>query len=286
MTGKYRKGTLPNLIIIGAQKCGTTSLHYYLGLHPQISMSREKELDFFLKDRNWHRGIEWYQSRFIARAKVHGESSPNYTGYPMWDGVPERMHSVIPGAKLIYILRDPIERMVSHYIQLQSVGLEDRAVEVAFKPLNNDNGYICRSRYFMQLQQYLPYFPSSNILIITAEDLLNERRRTLEKVFAFLGVDETFYSPKFLSIKHGSVGKRRKNRIGLLLKQFAEDNMTKIFSTHVRMKFGKVIGLAFATEIARPVLDESFRAELISFFKEDIDGLKEFTDADFGLWSV
>lgn len=286
MTRKYEKGTLPNLIIIGAQKCGTTSLHYYLGLHPQISMSREKELEFFVEERNWPRGIEWYKSHFTTSAKVRGESSPNYTGYPKWGGVPERMHSVIPDAKLIYILRDPIDRMISQYVQLQSAGLDDRTVEEAFELLSNDNSYIRRSRYFLQLQRYLPYFPSSNILIITAEDLLNDRRRTLEKVFAFLNVDKTFYSPKFLNIKHGSVGKKRKNRIGLLLKQFAESNMTKIFSTDMRMKLGRVIELAFATEIARPVLDESLRAELISFFKEDIDRLRKFTGYDFASWCV
>jgi hypothetical protein len=249
-------------------------------------MSREKELEFFIEDRNWDKGIEWYKSHFATSAQVHGESSPNYTGYPTWKGVPERMHSVIPDAKLIYILRDPLDRMVSQYVQLQSAGLDNRTVEKAFKPLSNDNSYIHRSRYFVQLQQYLPYFSSSNILIITAEDLLNERQRTLEKVFAFLGVDVAFYSPKFLNIKHGSIGKKRKNRIGLLLKQFAEDNMTRIFSTDVRMKLGRLIELAFGSEIPKPVLDESLRAELISFFKEDMDRLREFTGSDFASWCV
>ena len=283
---KYGKGNLPNLIVIGAQKSGTTSLHYYLGLHPQISMSREKELEFFMVDRNWHKGVEWYKSHFTTEAKVHGESSPNYTAYPAWGGVPERMYSVIPDTKLIYVLRDPIERMVSQYVQYVAVGLEDRPVEAAFRVLNNHNAYARRSRYFMQLQQYLEFFPRSNILMITAEDLLNERRKTLEKVFAFLCVDETFYSPKFHNIKHGSGGRRRKNRIGLVLKQFAESNIAKVFSTDMRMKMGQVIELAFSREIPRPVLDESSRAELVRFLKEDIDRLREFTGSDFSAWCV
>jgi len=283
---KYGQGNLPNLIVIGAQKSGTTSLHYYLGLHPQISMSREKELEFFMEDRNWHKGIEWYKSHFMTGAKVRGESSPNYTAYPMWDGVPERMHSVIPDTKLIYILRDPIERMLSQYVQYRSVGLDDKPVEIAFESLDNDNTYARRSRYFMQLQQYLKYFSSSKILVITAEDLLNERRKTLEKVFAFLSVDKTFYSPKFLNIKHGSGRRRQKNRIGLLLKHFAESDIAKVFSTDMRMKIGQVIELAFSTEIPRPVLDESLRAKLISFFKKDTDRLREFTGSDFSAWCV
>jgi len=111
-----KKGNLPNLIIIGAMKCATTSLHYYLNLHPQISMSEEKELDFFIHKNNWHKGIEWYKTNFTGNASVYGESSPNYTKYPFFNGVPERMHAVVPDAKLIYVVRDPIERIISHYI--------------------------------------------------------------------------------------------------------------------------------------------------------------------------
>ncbi len=95
---------LPNLIIIGAQKCATTSLHYYLSLHPHIFMSREKELNFFIFERNSHKGIEWYKSNFVIKANISGESSPDCTNYPFFDGVPERMYSVVPKAKLIYII--------------------------------------------------------------------------------------------------------------------------------------------------------------------------------------
>ena len=65
-------------------------------------MSREKELNFFVDELNWNKGIEWYKSNFIGEAKIHGESSPNYTNYPFFAGVPERMYSVVPKAKLIY----------------------------------------------------------------------------------------------------------------------------------------------------------------------------------------
>jgi hypothetical protein len=67
---------LPNLIIIGAMKCATTSLHYYLNLHPEILMSEEKQLDFFISELNWNKGIEWYESNFTDKAKIYGETSP------------------------------------------------------------------------------------------------------------------------------------------------------------------------------------------------------------------
>ena len=164
---KNRKGTLPNLIIIGAQKCATTSLHYYLNLHPEISMSKGKELNFFVSEYNWYKGVEWYKSNFIGTARIHGESSPSYTDYPFLKGVPERMYSIVPKVKLIYILRDPIDRIISQYVQWYTRRGENRTLEDGLKHLDNTNRYIRRSKYFMQLKQYLDYFPRSNILIIT-----------------------------------------------------------------------------------------------------------------------
>jgi hypothetical protein len=84
---------LPNLIVIGAQKCGTTSLHYYLSLHPEIAMSRTKELHFF--SRRWRRGLRWYERQFRDPAPIRGESSPSYAFYPVWRDVPERMAEVV-----------------------------------------------------------------------------------------------------------------------------------------------------------------------------------------------
>lgn len=79
---------LPNLVVIGAHKAGTTSLQFYLGLHPQIQMSSPKELDFFLEKHNWKKGVEWYASHFHGPEPVHGEGSPSYTLFPAgprWD---------------------------------------------------------------------------------------------------------------------------------------------------------------------------------------------------------
>ena len=88
---RKRHAELPNLIIIGGLKCGTTSIHHYLGLHPEIQMSKPKELNFFVEELNWDLGLDWYASRFDDRFKVRGESSPHYTNLPRFDGVAERI---------------------------------------------------------------------------------------------------------------------------------------------------------------------------------------------------
>jgi len=86
---------LPNLVIIGAAKCGTTSLHYYLNLHPQIFMSEMKELNFFAHEGHWKLGVKWYELQFPANMKrnikIYGEATPKYTHYPNIKDAAEKM---------------------------------------------------------------------------------------------------------------------------------------------------------------------------------------------------
>jgi len=117
-------GALPNLVVVGAMKCGTTALHGFLDRHPEIAMSDPKELNFFFgpaagsgDDAPWaegnrHRGVGWYRHQFPVAAPVRGESSPGYTS-PSEPHVAARMAALIPGARLVYLVRDPVERAVS-----------------------------------------------------------------------------------------------------------------------------------------------------------------------------
>src|SRR5215475_5027581 len=213
-TTMEKSSRLPNLIIIGAMKCGTSSLHYYLGFHPQIVMSQQKELNFFIQERNWSKGIDWYKSHFTGAATVYGEASPNYTNYPFWTGVPERMASILPDAKLIYLVRDPIERMISQYIHEMAASPEQRTFSEAITDTDN-NHYLSRSLYYVQLEQYLKHFSRSQILVLAQEELYAERRTVMETIFRFLEVDLTFSSEKFRQLRHLSKEKRRKTRFGI-----------------------------------------------------------------------
>ncbi|MBZ8180601.1 sulfotransferase family protein [Oscillatoria salina] len=285
IVAKNQAGTLPNLIIIGAMKCGTTSLHHYLNSHPQISMSREKELDFFLGKKKWQLGIEWYKSHFVGEAKIYGESSPNYTNYPRWENVPERMYSVIPQAKLIYILRDPVERIISNYIHQYATGKETRSINEALANFE-DNSYISRSSYYSQLEQYLKYFPEKNILVITLENLSNQPQLTLEKVGHFLNIEPEFDFSQTTKTLHSSVFKRRKNKWGELLSQTNLFKKIKKMPPEIRYHLEKLIYFPFSEQISRPNLDEKLRARLINYLQKDIERLRKHTGDRFKYWCL
>ena len=191
-----RQGALPNLVVVGGLKCGTTSLHHYLNLHPQIAMSRPKELNFFVAELNWDLGPQWYASHFDRGAGVRGESSPHYTNLPRFAGVAERMRELLgPEARIVYMVRDPIERMLSHYLHNVGGGYESRPLEVALA--DEGSAYVARSRYAMQLAPYLAAFGAARVRVIANEDLSCEREATMRGLFEFVGVDASFVSEQF-----------------------------------------------------------------------------------------
>src|SRR5690242_1505303 len=110
---------LPNFLVIAPPKTGSTSLHRYLEAHPEVFMSEQKELRFFIEQRNWNRGLAWYERHFrnAAGAKAVGEASPGYALYPLYQGVPERIASVLgTRCRFLYVVRNPVDRIRSHYL--------------------------------------------------------------------------------------------------------------------------------------------------------------------------
>lgn len=180
---------LPNFLIIGSMKSATTSLWSYLRQHPDVFLPEEKEPDFFIEDRAWGRGLDWYESLFAGAEDIaaRGEASVNYTKahVPSFRGVPERIATVLPDAKLIYIMRHPLERMISHYLHMRATGQEKLPAERA---LVEHPAYFQTSRYAWQLEGYLERFPSDRLLLLTSESLRDHREATLARIHMFLGV--------------------------------------------------------------------------------------------------
>jgi len=276
---------LPNLVIIGAMKCGTTSLHHYLSLHPEISMSQQKELDFFLGKKNWKKGVDWYQSQFKGKAQVFGESSPNYTAYSKFPGVPERMYGLIPQAKLIYLVRDPVERMIADYIHQYSSSLENRGIDEAL--INpGKRAYLERSLYYTQLCYYLDYYKASQILVIPAEELRNDTRKTLSKIFDFLEVDPSYHSWQYAMQRHRSVRKRRKTLLGEKISTSPTAKILKKIPQRMRWPLEDILYFPFSKPINPPVLNEQVRQKLENSLKEDTERLRNYTGCQFSYWKI
>lgn len=276
---------LPNLAIIGAMKAGTTSLHSYLELHPQIFMSRIKELNFFVEEENWSRGLEWYKSNFDRPTQIIGESSPNYTKYPFFKGVAQRMHRVIPDAKLIYIVRDPIKRIVSHYIHRVADGLEKRSFAEALADDWRTNHVVSSSQYYRQLEQYLEYYSQERILVIGLEDLARDRSNTLQSVFRFLEVAPDFEHEDFSQVLHSSGAKLKVlTPLGARLSTVPAGKLMQSALFHI--VGGKRASQWLYHRIEQPVLDESLRQKLVDYLAEDVAKLRSFTGSSFADWSL
>ena len=277
--------SLPNFLVIGAMKCGTSSLHYYLDLHPQISMSSYKEPKFFVEQRNWRKGIEWYKAQFQGAARVYGEVSPQYTYYPYYGGVSEKIASILPEVKLIYILRDPAKRIVSHYMHWYATGTESRGFSDVFKELNSEltQQYLWYSKYFMQLEQYLKFFDAQSVLVLTTEELYKNRLETLRKIFEFIGVSKDFCAPEFNQIYHQSEVKKRPSALGIAISKHI---VSKIPSRRLKWRMDKLLAYPFSSPITRPDLDENTRGILMSQLADDVQKLREFTGKSFEAWDM
>lgn len=182
----------PNLFIIGAMKSGTTSLHNYLDAHPRIAMSREKEPGYFLRESPRAEEQQTYLGLFSSdgNCSYRGESSTHYTKLPTYPGVAERIHRFNPDSRLIYVMRHPFERTVSHYWHAVRDIHHGGEVRPILRAVSEQSEYLAFSHYAMQLRPYLDLFDTSAVYTLTFEELLQDPNGETNKIFAWLGLNE------------------------------------------------------------------------------------------------
>ncbi len=284
---RRKHATMPNLIIIGGLKCGTTSIHHYLGLHPDIHMSKPKELNFFVQELNWDLGLPWYEGRFDNRFKVRGESSPHYTNDPRYRGVAGRIRENAPDAKLLYMVRDPISRILSHWRHATGAGYETRPMEDVLS--RDDQTYVTRSMYWMQLQPYLELFPREQIQVIAQEELQEDRDGTMRRAFEFAGVDPGFTSEQFDRQWEKSTAKESEQYqfMEKLVKLPGFRSFDRNFDRlpeRMRWMVEKVVHDPDAPEAPKPALPPEIETHLLSLFGEDSKAIQEFAGREFPRW--
>jgi Sulfotransferase domain len=204
-------GRLPDYLIIGAQKSGTSSLFRYLGESRHVDLPSEKEIHFF--DNGFEKGIDWYRAHFPAtsgggKRRMTGEASPYYVFHPL---AAQRIRETIPDVRLLLLLRNPVERAVSHYYHEVGNGFEELPLAAAldreeerlageaerlvaepgYSSFNHRHfSYQARGRYADQLERWRSVFPEDQLLVLNSDDLFGRPVQEMQRVYDFLGLPD------------------------------------------------------------------------------------------------
>lgn len=174
-------------MLIGAQKSGTTSLTYQLAQHPQVGFCKHKEPQYFSMSKDWAANLDEYHKLYtFSPGKKYGEGSTAYSWLPEYPETAQRLHKYNPNLKLIYLMRHPVERTLSHYTHHL---LRARTRYPKEREVFEDPTYVSHSRYAVQLRPYLELFPKENVLLIVFEEYIQSVLPTLYQVASHIGID-------------------------------------------------------------------------------------------------
>ncbi len=295
--------TMPNFLVIGAAKGGTTALHRYLKQHPQIFMSPRKELRFFPFENNPpdYRGpgdeadaasmtirLEDYVAQFEGSDDypARGEISPLYLYLPQ---TAERIRHYVPDAKIIAILRQPAERAYSHYLMIKRDGLETLSFADALaaedKRVADRWGHRWHHRrrgfYAAQLKPYFANFKREQIKIYLYEDYISDPVGFAQDIFRFLNVDDTFVPD--MSVRHNESRLPRSRSLQVFL---TEPRAAKnLFKTFIPARWSRRIGDRLrSNNLTRPPLSAEMRRQLTEVYREDIEELQGMLGRDLSHW--
>jgi hypothetical protein len=290
--------TMPNFLIIGAMKSGTTALYYYLEQHPQIYMSPVKEPNFFCSEEqensegNSATRIGAYQDLFkdVSGEKAIGEASHCYLYEPE---APARIQEYIPDAKLIAVLRNPVDRAYSHFLHMVRNGTEPladfaqalREEETGGYQRRNFQDYIGRGRYYDQLKRYIDAFGRDQVKVYLYEDLSNAPVATLQDAFRFLGVDDSFVPD--VSLKRNVSGYPKHKTVDKLLRKPSpiKDALKIYLPARLRWRLSKAFDeLKTRNLVEPPTVQPEVRRQLIRLYREDILKLQELIHRDVSGW--
>jgi len=297
--------TLPNFLLIGAAKSGTTALYAYIKQHPEVFMSTPKELRYFsytgpypedLDEDYIHRGVttlEEYTSHFedVKNEKAIGEASPMYVYTP---GTAERIRTVIPDVKLLAILRNPVDRAFSAYMHAirdwkEPAASFKEALEKEQERISAGWGilwhYTQAGFYHEQLNRYYQVFDPHQIKVVLYEDLVKDSNGLLRDIFSFLGVDPTFI-PDTTARPNVSGFPKNPKFHQFMYRLFMQDNVIKRVSRVIFPKAFRqnVMVNMRLTNLEKRSIPEDIYDRLKNLFRQDINNLEKLIGRDLSNW--
>lgn len=309
---------LPNFIIIGAAKSGTTTLYEYLCQHPDVFMCTPKEPNFFANEENYSQGIEWYAKLFQEAQpnQIIGEATTSYTHRLHLLDIPERIYRVMPNVKLIYIMRHPVDRAYSQYVQQIKIfqsqhrieNLEPFKVPETFeqllqrgkKVIETDDymeqiDILAASNYLNIIERYLEIFPKKSLLFLLLKDLIEEPQETMDRVCDFLEIDRQIDLGTEKTIKANTAIHHKtwyvRSRITAPLKAIpGVANIAQalpqgvrdgVYSMLKKLPYRKQVEQEY---VPKPMLPAT-RHLLLEQFQQPNQKLSQFLDRDLSHWS-
>jgi hypothetical protein len=285
--------TLPNFMIIGVAKAGTTSLYHYLDQHPQVFMCPDKGTNFFGYEdaRHWRwldesaapslqnfpvRSMQEYLVRFsgVKNEIAIGEVSPQYLRCPT---AAQRIYDCIPNVKLVASLRNPAERAFSGFLMRTRRGEVVKAYDEELTP---ESSHVRESFYYRRLKRYFDLFPKEQIKVYIFDEFKKEPSKVIADLFAFVGVDHTFQPDMTTTHNPAAVPKIR-----ILNRLFFDPNLIRITKSLVPAGMQEMAKKIQQKNLKpAPKLPPDLRARLIDIYREDIQQLEILLDRDLSAW--
>lgn len=270
-------------MLIGAQKSGTTSLAAQLAEHPDICFSRVKEPAFFSESENWRSELGRYHELFEVEhpRQLCGEASTMYTFLPEWPHTCERLYAYNAELKLIYMMRNPVERAISHYAHNFVRGFETRSPERA---VIEDARYLNRSRYGVQLRPYLELFGRNQILLLVFEEYVGNQFATLAQIADFLGISADPFSSVDTTPKHKTVGEAYLRNEAVAA--FTQTGLFRSIKAVVPESIRQPIRRRFFSNSleAKPVFDQGLKEIMGCFLADDVAAIEKLLSRSLTSW--
>lgn len=275
-------------IVIGAMRCGTTTLFQLLQQAPSVSLTRIKEPDYFIAGKSLYRGPGWYASLFAHPERLCMDISPNYAKNDVFPGVAEEIKRFDPAARIIYIVREPIKRAVSEYHHQKAAGV-DMPPTAALLDSPEGAHIVSTSSYGKQLADYYAAFGADQILVVDMDDFVRDPQTVTQSMMTFCG-DATPLPDLRMSVENdrGSVERLpkfwlalRRTRLGDRIRDLVPSSLHKSLKSLGSKVLGRKPPGEAAAEFEPEVLDR-----MRALLKDDMARFRALTGRDFSHWSV
>jgi hypothetical protein len=273
-------------LIIGAARAATTTLWATLRAHPDVYMTELKETHYLLGGEWARRGQAWYESLFSpGQGALHrGEASTGYSMFPMFLGVPERAAALVPNVRIIYMIRHPVQRMVSHWVQATTSGQEHRPLEEA---VVWGSAYYFTSCYGLQLSRWLEHFPRESVLVVRSEDLSADGGSTLDRILEHLDLPP--WRPPSESIRENATESKLRARAWLVHASGALRGAgleALAVRTARRSLLKRRLGLLRPNRPSELELDPTRAQALLECFRADFGSLRALVGDELDLYGL